>query len=213
MTMCQVGNLYIVSGPSGAGKSAISAGLLGTIPRLQFSISYTTRPPRGPEQNGIEYFFVNREEFQRLIQRGELLEWAEVYGNLYGTSQQIVQRILEAGDDVLLDIDVQGARSIRQKKPDITTIFVLPPSYQVLRDRLEKRQLDRKYVIEQRLRIAGWEIKHYADFDYLIINNDLERSIEDLRAIILGSRCRLAAREETAKRIVDTFGGVNAKDP
>ncbi len=213
MTMRQCGNLFIVSGPSGAGKSVISSALLGSVPRLKFSISYTTRPPRGSERDGVEYRFISRSDFEALIGRGELLEWAEVYGNLYGTSLTMVQQILDAGDDVLLDIDVQGARSIRQKRPDAITVFILPPSYQVLRERLEKRRLDKAYIIEQRLGIAGWEIRQYKDYDYLIINDYLEQSVEDLKAIILGARCRLEVRAEAAGRIVDTFGGVNAKGP
>ena len=204
------GNLFIVSGPSGSGKSAISAALLGSLQGIEFSISYTTRPPRGSEKDGVEYHFVGGGEFESLIQRGELLEWAEVYGNFYGTSRRAVDAILEGGKDVLLDIDVQGAQNIRRQNPGAITVFILPPSYQILRERLERRQLDKDYVIEQRLRIACREIKHYLDYDYLIINENLDRSIEDLKAIIMGSRCRLGMRAEKARLIVDSFGGVNA---
>jgi guanylate kinase len=207
--MGRTGSLFIVSGPSGAGKSAIAAALLGSVSSLQFSISYTTRAPRGQEANGVEYHFVSKEEFESLICDGSLLEWAEVYGNLYGTSKKVVRTILASGNDVLLDIDVQGAKRVRTQCPDAISVFILPPSYLVLRQRLEQRQLDRDYVIEQRLKIAGQEIRHYRDYDYLIINEDLERSIEDLRAIITGSRCRLAVRSEAARMIVATFGGVD----
>ncbi|HYK88641.1 MAG TPA: guanylate kinase [Acidobacteriota bacterium] len=211
--MARSGNLFIVSGPSGAGKSAIAAGVLNTVPNLRFSISYTTRPPRGTEKDGIEYNFVSEEEFQELIRSGDLLEWALVYGNYYGTSKRRIDEILQQGIDVLLDIDVQGARSIRGKRPEAIAIFILPPSYKVLRERLESRKLDKEYVIEQRLKIASQEIVLYKNYDYLIINETLEDSICELTAIILGSRCRMAARAGTAKSILATFGGLDAEDP
>ena len=211
--MAQAGNLVIVSGPSGAGKSALAARVLQSIPGIRFSVSYTTRAPRGFERDGIEYHFVDRETFKRLAESGELLEWAEVYGNLYGTSKRSVDEILCGGEDVLLDVDVQGARSIRLKRQDAITVFILPPSFQRLRERLESRKLDKEYVIEQRLGIACSETRHYRDYDYLIINDDLEKSTEELRAIVLASRCRREVRTEVADRIVATFGGVNAKNP
>jgi guanylate kinase len=210
--MVQTGNLIIVSGPSGAGKSAVALRVLESLPGLSFSVSYTTRAPRGFERDGIEYHFVNRSGFEKLVEGGELLEWAEVYGNYYGTSRKCVDELLGRGEDVLLDVDVQGARSIRQKRPEAISIFILPPSYQVLRERLESRKLDKAYVIEQRLKIACNETIHYRNYDYLIINDDLGKSIEELRAIILGSRCRMKARAEAAERIVATFGGVNEED-
>jgi guanylate kinase len=155
---------------------------------------------------------VDRSGFEKLVASGELLEWAEVYGNYYGTSRKCVDELLGRGEDVLLDVDVQGARSIRQKRPEAITVFILPPSYQVLRERLESRKLDKAYVIEQRLKIACNETIHYRNYDYLIINDDLGKSIEELRAIILGSRCRMKVRAEAAERIVATFGGVNEED-
>jgi len=210
--MAQPGTLIIVSGPSGAGKSALAGRVLESVPGLRFSVSYTTRAPRGFERNGIEYHFVTRKALEELIEGEDLLEWAEVYGNLYGTSRRSVDDILSRGDDVLLDVDVQGARSIRRKRPDAITVFVLPPSFQVLRERLESRKLDKDYVIEQRLKIACSETRFYRDYDYLIINDDLGKSIEELRAIILGSRCRMGARAGAAERIVTTFGGVNEEN-
>ena len=137
--MSEAGNLIIVSGPSGAGKSALAARVLESVPGLRFSVSYTTRAPRGFERDGIEYHFVDRGTFQKLIGNDEFLEWAEVYGNLYGTSKRSVDEILRRGEDVLLDVDVQGARSIRQRRPDAITVFILPPSFRKLRDRLESR--------------------------------------------------------------------------
>ena len=204
------GNLIIVSGPSGAGKSAISAGVLEQLPRLRFSVSYTTRTPRGGEQNGIHYHFVSREEFDGLVRNGEMLEWAEVYGNFYGTSKKMIDEALTAGDDVLLDVDVQGARTICRKRPGAMSVFIMPPSYGVLRERLEQRKLDKAYVIEQRLRVANEEIRQFADYDYLIINSDLGKAIEELKAIVIGLRCRMDRRTEDARAIVATFGGVNA---
>ncbi len=211
--MLQTGNLIIVSGPSGAGKSALAGRVLESVPGLRFSVSYTTRAPRGFERDGIEYHFVDKAAFERLIQGEDLIEWAEVYGNLYGTSRRSVDELLGRGDDVLLDVDVQGARSIRKKRPDAITVFILPPSFRVLRERLESRKLDKDYVIEQRLRIACSETRYYKNYDYLIINDDLGKSIEELRAIVLGSRCRMKVRAEAAGSIVATFGGVNEKNP
>jgi len=211
--MAQTGNLIIVSGPSGAGKSALASSVLGTLPDLRFSISYTTRPPRRNERNGVDYHFVTQAQFETLTRRGEWLEWAVVYGNYYGTSRKFVDESLAQGDDVLLDIDVQGARSIRDMRPDAISIFILPPSYPILRSRLENRKLDKDYVIENRLRIARQEIVQYRDFDFLIVNDELDRSSEELKAIILGSRCRMTARAESAESIIATFGGLNAEDP
>lgn len=211
--MAAFGDLFIVSGPSGAGKSALSAWAVQSVPGLRFSISYTTRSPRGSERDGVEYHFVDRGAFEDLVHGGELLEWAEVYGNYYGTSRRQIDEILGNGEDVLLDVDVQGARAIRRKRPESISIFVLPPSFQVLRDRLISRKEDRKYVIEQRLKIACKEIKSYEDYDYLIINDNLGKSMEELRAIIVGSRCRKTARALVAESIVATFGGADAEDP
>jgi len=207
------GNLIIVSGPSGAGKSALVANVLQFLPHLRFSISYTTRAPRGAERNGVEYFFVDRSKFQSLVRSDDLLEWAEVHGNYYGTSRKFVEDLLNQGEDVLLDIDVQGAQVVRRKHADAVGIFILPPSYQVLRDRLKHRSLDDDFVIEQRLRIARKEISHYREYDYLIVNEDLGSSTHALQAIIESTRCRMAARVESARSILASFGGIDAEDP
>ena len=206
------GNLIIVSGPSGAGKSVLVTNALRSLPHLKFSVSYTTRAPRGKEQNGVEYFFVDRAGFQSLIQSGDLLEWAEVHGNYYGTSRTFVDNLLAQGEDVILDIDVQGARILRQKRTDAVGIFVLPPSYQVLRDRLQRRSLDDTIVIEQRLKIAREEIHHYTEYDYLIINEDLGAAAQELQSIIISARCRIQAKMHSARSIFATFGGMDAKD-
>ncbi len=206
------GNLIIVSGPSGAGKSVLVSGVLQRMSHVKFSVSYTTRAPRGTEQNGVEYFFVDREKFQSKIRGEEFLEWAEVHGNYYGTSRKFVDDLLQQGEDVLLDIDVQGAQILRKKRTDAISVFILPPSYQVLRERLTRRSLDAGFEIEKRLRIACREIGHYRDYDYLIINSELGVSVEELQSIILGARCRTAVRSESARSVLDTFGGIDAED-
>jgi guanylate kinase len=206
------GSLIIVSGPSGAGKSASVAGVLQSMLKLRFSVSYTTRPPRRTERHGVEYFFIDRQEFQTLIDQDDFLEWAEVHGNFYGTSRRFVDDILQNGEDVILDIDVQGARIIRQKRPDATAVFILPPSFQALRDRLEQRSLDDGPVIKQRLKRACNEIKHFREYDFLIVNENLGCSIDELKSIVCSVRCRIAARIESANSIFATFGGVDAED-
>ncbi|MBN2321610.1 MAG: guanylate kinase [Acidobacteria bacterium] len=207
------GNLIIVSGPSGAGKSALVAGVLRSLDRIRFSVSFTTRAPRGKEQDGVEYFFVDRNAFQSLIREDALLEWAEVHDNYYGTSRKFVDDLLEQGEDVILDIDVQGAQTIRRKRPDTVSVFVMPPSYNVLRERLERRSLDEGLVIKQRLKRACNEIRCYKEYDYLIVNEDLDDSIRYLEAIVSGNRCRKASRMEAAKSVLATFGGMDAENP
>jgi guanylate kinase len=211
--MTRKGSLIIVSGPSGAGKSALVAEVLATMPGLSFSVSCTTRMPRGSERNGVEYHFVTKDEFESRIARNEFLEWAEVYGNYYGTESKFIEDRLMEGRDVLLDIDVQGAKTLRQKRPDATTIFIMPPSYQILRKRLESRRLDKQYVIEQRLKIARNEIVHFRNYEYIIVNDSLDLSVQELKAILLGSRCRMALRTDAAESIIDTFGGMDDENP
>lgn len=204
--------MIIVSGPSGAGKSILASRVLQRVPHLKFSVSYTTRAPRGSERNGVEYFFVGREEFQERIRGNDLLEWAEVHGNYYGTSRKFVDDLMLQGEDVLLDIDVQGASIVRQKCPEAVAIFILPPSYRVLRERLMRRSLDPGFVIEKRLKIACEEIRRYTNYDYLIVNEELDSSTLELQSIILGVRCRTAARSERAETVIATFGGLDAED-
>jgi guanylate kinase len=210
--MTQAGNLIIVSGPSGAGKSALVTSALQALPKLKFSVSYTTRAPRGAEQNGVEYFFVSHPEFQSLIDGGDLLEWAEVYGNYYGTSRTFVDNLICQGADVILDVDVQGAHLIRQKRPDAVEIFVLPPSFQVLRERLRRRSLDDESVIEKRLNIARKEINRYQAYDYLIVNEDLGNAARELESIIVSARCRTSSRNNLVASILETFGGMDAEN-
>jgi guanylate kinase len=211
--MPRKGSLIIVSGPSGAGKSALVSAVLAVMPEVCFSVSYTTRAPRGSERDGVEYHFVAKDEFESLIRRGDLLEWAEVYGNYYGAARKFIDDNLVQGNDVLLDVDVQGARTIHDRRREAISVFIMPPSYQVLRMRLENRKLDKRYVIEQRLKIARHEISYYRDYEYLIVNNSFDASVEELKAVILGSRCRMGARAESAESIVATFGGMDAENP
>jgi guanylate kinase len=207
------GNLIIVSGPSGAGKSALVGGVLQSMTHIRFSVSFTTRAPRGAEQDGVEYHFVDRDAFQALIREDALLEWAEVHDNYYGTSRKFVDDLLRQGEDVVLDIDVQGAQMIRNRRSDTISVFVMPPSYEVLRERLERRSLDEGLVIKQRLRRACNEILRYKEYDYLIVNRDLDDSIRELEAIISGSRCRRISRMESAETVLATFGGMDAENP
>jgi len=200
------GNLIIISGPSGAGKSAIVEYAMRTLPDMQFSVSYTTRAPRGGERDGVEYFFTDRTEFESLIAAGEFLEWAEVHGNYYGSSRGFIDGILRQGNDVILDIDVQGARSVKNVRPDTVAVFVMPPSFEILRERLQRRRLDEADVIERRLKIAREEIRQFTEYDYLIINDDLENAERELVSIIVSARCRTNVRRSATASILKLFG-------
>lgn len=182
--------VFIISAPSGSGKTTLVERLLREVPRLHFSVSYTTRTPRGQEQNGREYFFVSREEFQAMISRQELLEWAEVFGYFYGTARRFLEEARGAGKDLLLDIDIQGAAQVKQKIPEAVSVFILPPSRDVLEWRLRHRSQDTEEMIQKRLRDAGREIYGYSKYDYVLINEQLERSAACLRAIVLSERWR-----------------------
>lgn len=203
------GSLIIISGPSGVGKSALTDYVLRTLPNVRFSISYTTRAPRGGETNGVEYFFTNRAEFESLIAGGEFLEWAEVHENYYGTSRSIIDGFLRQGSNVIFDIDVQGARSIKKARPDAVSVFILPPSFEVLRERLFHRMLDNADVIEKRLKIARDEISCYEDYDYLIVNDDLQNAEREFAAIVVGASCRMNTRRNAADSILKHFGGID----
>jgi guanylate kinase len=181
--------VYIISAPSGSGKSTLVNELLKLVPDLDFSISYTTRAPRGSEQNGKQYHFVSREEFEQMVRADEFLEHASLYGrDYYGTARRFLREAEQKGHDLLLDIDVQGAAQIKQKLPDAVSIFVLPPDRKTLEWRLRKRGEDSDEVIERRLDAARREIENYDKYDYILINDDLEESIESLQAIVLSRR-------------------------
>jgi guanylate kinase len=182
--------VYIISAPSGSGKSTLVDKVRQIVPNLDFSISYTTRPPRGNEQNGREYFFVSPEQFREMIRRDEFLEYADVFGNYYGTAKSVLRQAEERGKDLLLDIDVQGAEQIKAKLPSALSIFIMPPDRKTLEARLRKRSLDAQEVIQRRLVTASREIENYEKYDYILVNDRLEESIEALMAILLAERLR-----------------------
>jgi guanylate kinase len=184
-------NVIIVSAPSGSGKSTLVGRLLEKVPGLVFSISYTTREPRGKEQNGQDYFFVTPGEFRQMLDANGFLEHAEVFGtHYYGTSRRFLDEARAEGKDLLLDIDVQGAKQVREKLPETVSVFILPPSRAELEHRLRFRRLDPEHVIERRLKQAATEIRGYSAYDYVLINKDLEHASNCLNAIVLAARAR-----------------------
>jgi guanylate kinase len=187
--------VFIISAPSGSGKSTLVNEIRISVPHLEFSISYTTRKPRGSEQNGREYYYIEREEFEAMIRRDAFLEHAEVFGNYYGTARRFLAEAEVRGHDLLLDIDVQGASQLQKKLPDAISIFILPPTKEELEKRLRRRStVDQvpNEVIEKRLKAASREIENYENYDYILVNAALEDSIERLRAIILSERSRVS---------------------
>jgi guanylate kinase len=189
---------YIISAPSGSGKTTLVNELRQYVPNLEFSVSYTTRQPRGSEQDGREYHFIPREEFEAMIARDEFLEYAQVFGKYYGTAKSVLRHAEELGHDLLLDIDVQGERQVKQKMPDAVSIFVLPPSRKELESRLRKRSLSENVhaeeVIRRRLDEARREIENYPNYDYILINDRLEQSVDRLQAIVLGERIKRSGK-------------------
>lgn len=196
------GIVYIISAPSGSGKSTLVNEIRKLVPGLEFSVSYTTRCPRGSEQDGREYFFVAREQFQDMLRRDEFLEYADVFGNYYGTARRFLRDARDKGKDLILDIDVQGAAQVVQKVPEAVSIFILPPSQDELEKRLRRRSeaehVDSQEVIERRLMTARKEIENYSKYDYILVNDRLEESIDELKAIVLAERIRRSGREPSA---------------
>jgi guanylate kinase len=197
--------VFIISAPSGSGKSTLVTRLLTEVRDLMFSISYTTRKPRGSEVDGQSYHFVSREDFEAIIARGEFLEWAQVFGNYYGTHRGILEEARAVGKDVVLDIDVQGARQLIVTVPEAVTVFILAPSKQILEQRLRARGEDRDEVVERRLKEAAEEIRNYGAYDYVLINSDLEESVVVLSAIVRAERARRSRIEDRIKPILATF--------
>ncbi len=192
--MAAAGTLFIISSPSGAGKSSLLTALLSRYNsdgRMALSVSHTTRAMRPGEENGVHYHFVSKEEFQALITRDAFFEWAEVFGNYYGTSKELIEQALANGIDVFLDIDWQGARQIRELYRDTQSIFVLPPSLPILEQRLIGRGQDSEEVIAKRMAQAVSEMSHYPEYDYLIINDDFELALQQLQSIVLAGRAKL----------------------
>ncbi|MDD5544592.1 MAG: guanylate kinase [Acidobacteriia bacterium] len=201
------GLLFIVSAPSGSGKSTLVQRVLHEVPHLCFSVSHTTRPPRAGERNGVEYFFVSPEDFESMVRRGEFVEHAKVFGNDYGTTWKQVEEA-QASGDVLLDIDVQGAAQVKQRfGEEAPSVFLLPPSFEVLEERLRGRSSDGDAVIQKRLETARREIREYSKYDYVIVNDDLDRAAEVLRSIIQAQRARQIRQREEIRKILKSFGG------
>jgi guanylate kinase len=199
------GTLFVVSSPSGGGKGTLIRHVLEVVENLRYSVSYTTRAPRPGEVDGREYFFVNREIFEEMAGAGEFLEWACVHGNLYGTAKNQVIEETAAGADIILEVDVQGAASVRQLLMDSVSIFILPPSFEVLRQRLIARGTDSPEELELRLRNAPEELKQYSAFDYVIINDEVDRAMGQLAAIIYAERARCMRQESVVLEVIEKF--------
>jgi len=197
--------VFIISAPSGSGKSTLVRRLLAGVPGLMFSISYTTRAPRGGEVEGENYHFLARAEFEERIGRDEFLEHAQVFGNYYGTHRGVLVEARERGLDLVLDIDVQGARQLKSKIPEAVTVFILAPSREILEQRLRARGEDSDRVIERRLRDAANEIRNYSVYDYVLINQELTQSDQTLAAIVGAERVRRNRMEEQIRPILETF--------
>ena len=194
--------LFVIAAPSGAGKTTLVKALVTRSPELRFSISYTTRKKRSNEADGVDYLFVSVDEFARLRAQGDLLESAEVFDNHYGTSRKQVEQHLQDGHHVILEIDWQGAAQVREAKPECVTIFILPPSQDELEHRLRSRRTDSEEVIQRRLRDALGDMSHWSEFDYAIINDDLERAVADLEAILAGQGDSCATASATVRDAV-----------
>ena len=193
-------NVFIISAPSGSGKSTLVGELMRRVPGLRFSVSYTTRAPRGSERNGVDYYFIDRKEFEERIARKEFLEWAEVFGNYYGTHQSELERAEEEGVDLVLDIDVQGARQLKERVPGGVSIFILAPSRKVLEQRLRTRSQDSADVIERRLREAAAEIRNCHLYDYVLVNREVDASVDTLVSIVEAARSKCGSAEATRSR-------------
>lgn len=199
------GILFVVSSPSGGGKGTLIQRVLRLVPGLSYSVSYTTRSPRPGETNGCEYFFVSHDEFQAMVARNEFLEWAQVHEKLYGTARNQVAKEITEGRDIILEVDVQGAASIRELITESVSVFILPPSFEVLRQRLIARGTDSAAELQLRLRNAPGELKDYAAYDYVIINDDVERASAQLASIVYAERARLRRQKPFVQRVVEAF--------
>jgi len=201
------GTIFVISAPSGSGKSTLVKRLMAASPDLRFSVSYTTRGPRAGEVNGKDYFFVSRKVFAGMVRRKEFVEWADVYGHFYGTAHRQLRAVQDAGNDILLDIDVQGHQQVRRRLPDAVSVFILPPSFQELARRLRDRHSDAPEEIDRRLGTARKEIGHWTEYDYLVVNDDLKAATRALRAIVRAAHFRRHSQAARAEKIIGTFGG------
>jgi len=205
--MGRKGCLFIVSGPSGAGKTSIAAPVLAALDRISMSVSLTTRKPRAGETDGIEYHFIREEDFDRRVRAGEFAEWALVHGFRYGTSRTAIDRAIEGGDDLLLDIDVQGAEQIKRAYPDAVSVFLLPPSREGLEERLRGRGTDDESTVQRRLEAACREIASMAGYDYVIVNEYLPAAVEQFLTIVRAERCKIVRlRHDDLGRRLASFG-------
>ena len=205
MSSSRRGLLFIVSAPSGTGKTTLVERLVQVVPRLRMSRSYTSRPARAGEQDGVDYHFISRERFEAMIAQHDFLEWADVFGNYYGTSVGDTEAILAAGEDVVLVIDVQGARQVRGRGIETVGVFVLPPSAAVLEARLRGRSKDTEEQIVRRLDVARTEVGEFAQYEYVVVNDDLDGAVNRMRAIVMAERARVKAMRAEAETIIDTF--------
>lgn len=199
------GLLFIVSAPSGAGKTTLVERLVEQVPHLKMSRSYTSRPARQGETDGVDYTFVTRERFEAMAAAGEFLEWADVFGNLYGTRAADTENILAAGDDVVLVIDVQGARKVRALGLQTRAVFVMPPSFEVLEQRLRGRSKDSEAAVQRRLQVARDEVAAFAEYDFVVVNDEVTAAVDRLRSIVVAERARLQRMYGEAETIVRTF--------
>lgn len=197
--------VFIISAPSGSGKSTLVSRLLASDPGLRFSVSYTTRKPRGNEKPGESYIYISHEEFKERIQRDEFLEHAQVFGNYYGTNRKVLDQAQREGKDLILDIDVQGARQLKERIPEAVTIFILAPSRDILEQRLRARSEDSEQVIQRRLKDAAEEIRNYVQYDYVLVNHQVEESVATLAAIVRAERVRRTRMEEQIRPILRSF--------
>ncbi len=197
--------IFVVSGPSGCGKSTLIGIVRERIGGLAFSVSHTTRKRRPSEKNGVDYHFISRKDFERKARKGEFAEWARVHGHLYGTSWAELRRKSRRPGRLILDIDVQGARQIKDRIPDVVMIFVVPPGSGELRKRLERRREDSPAAVERRLRDAAVEMLAYPEFDFVVLNDDLERAVEELKSIVIASGCRTTERKRRVGTVLRSF--------
>ena len=199
------GQLFIVSAPSGTGKTTLVERLVQCVPDLRMSRSYTSRPGRPGEQDGVDYNFITREQFETMVREGLFLEWADVFGNFYGTSAADTESMLARGEDVVLVIDVQGARQVRSRGIETIGIFVLPPSAGVLEQRLRGRSKDSEEQIRRRLQVASVEVDEYAQYEYVVINDQIDAAVGRLQSIVGAERARVRRMRESAETIIGTF--------
>ena len=195
----EIGKPFVVAAPSGAGKTSLVKALVDTSPNVEVATSHTTRPKRPGEIDKLNYFFIEEPEFQQMIDRHEFLECASVFGYLYGTSKKEAERIMSGGDHLVLEIDWQGTAQVRLEVPQAVTIFVLPPSLESLRDRLEQRAQDDPHTVDQRMSTAISEISHYMDFDYLIVNDDFDQALNEMKAVVAGRGNHLSRAKQVDK--------------